>query len=133
MANEDPKKILLVDDEETFLLATADLLKLNGFEIEKAHNAEDALELIISSHFDLIISDIKMPGNIDLNFIRETRKIRKNVSIILITGYPELRTAIEGIELSVGAYLVKPLEFKDLLFHIKKVLDKEKLIQQIKN
>ena len=122
MKMEEPLRILLADDEETFLKATAELLKLNGYQSETANNASEALRLIQQGHYDLLISDIKMPGNIDLNFIKEVKRIDKCLPVMLITGYPELKTAIESVNLSVGAYLVKPLEFKDLLFHIKRVL-----------
>jgi two-component system response regulator HydG len=127
MNKDNQKKILVVDDEETFLYATADLLKLTGYYSDTANNAIDALKLIQETHYDLLISDIKMPGNFDLNFIREAKNINGRLSVILITGYPEIKTAIESVNLSIGAYLVKPLEFNDLHFHIKRVLVKENI------
>ncbi len=131
MENDVLEKIILVDDEETFLKATADLLKPHSFECDTANNATSAIGLLKENHYNLLISDIKMPGNLDLNFIKKVRAMDRQVAIIIITGYPELKTAIESVNLSVGAYLLKPMEFKDLLSHIKRVLLQTKSKQYI--
>ncbi len=127
MTNGIKKKILLVDDEDTFRDATAELINTANFNCDASSNAHDALKLIMESKYDLLISDYNMPGNINLDFIKKVRKIDKYLSIILLTGYPNLKSVFEGVNLSVDAYLVKPLEFEDLLYQIKKILENENI------
>jgi len=111
----DSGRILLVDDEETFLLSTADLLRRAGYDCDCASDVPSALERLQGADYDLLIADIKMPGNPDLELVRGLAALAKGLPVILVTGYPSLRTAIQSVELSVMAYLVKPLDFNELL------------------
>jgi len=107
--------ILIADDEETFLLSTADLLRREGFVCQTAPDAAEARSLLKQEEFDLIIADIQMPGNAELEFIKELSDMSLNIPVILVTGYPSTDTAISAVHLPVVAYLVKPLDFRELL------------------
>jgi ActR/RegA family two-component response regulator len=111
-------RILIADDEETFLNSMADLLRQRGYQCDCAPDAIVAAELLRSAEYDLLIADIKMEGNFELEFIRELPQIAEGMPVILVTGYPSLRSAIESIQLPVAAYLVKPFEFKELLVQV---------------
>lgn len=114
--------ILLADDEQTFLTATAQLLRNEGFGCDCTETGEEALEKISKSNYDLLIADIKMPGNSNLELVRKVSNIQPAMSIILVTGYPCQQTAIEAIELAVAAYMVKPLDFELLLENVKSAI-----------
>jgi DNA-binding NarL/FixJ family response regulator len=73
-------------------------------------------------NYDLLIADIKMPGNSDLEFISALPKIAEGMPVILVTGYPSLNSAIESVQLPVVAYLVKPFELNELLVRVKDVI-----------
>lgn len=73
------------------------------------------------SKYDLLVTDIKMPGNSNLELIGELSKVTEDMPVILVTGYPSERSAIHAIELSVVACLVKPFDFEELLETIKAV------------
>jgi ActR/RegA family two-component response regulator len=107
--------ILLADDEQTFLDATAQLLRNEGFDCDCAEKSQQALEKLSKKHYDLLIADIKMPGNSNLELIRKVISGQPSMSIILMTGYPSQKTAIEAVKLPVTAYMVKPLDFPELL------------------
>ena len=111
-------RILLADDEDTFLQSTADLLRREGYRCDCVPDADRAVEMLSDNEYDLLIADIKMPGNSELEFIRDLPNIAENVSVILVTGYPLLNSAIQSIKLRVEAYLVKPLDFQELLEHV---------------
>jgi CheY-like chemotaxis protein len=111
-------RILIADDEETFRNSIADLLRQAGYQCDCAPDAIVAAELLRSAEYDLLIADIKMEGNFELEFIRELPQIAEGMPVILVTGYPSLRSAIESIQLPVAAYLVKPFEFKELLVQV---------------
>jgi YesN/AraC family two-component response regulator len=106
--------ILIADDEEVFLQSTADLFRKRGYDCTCAGDAVSAEKLLRENNYDLLISDIRMPGNINLELIRDIPSIVKGLPIIIVTGFPTLDTAIKSIGLPVVAYLLKPFEFKDL-------------------
>lgn len=107
--------VLIADDEEVFLLSTADLLRRDGFHCDTAPDAGAALETLDSREYDVIIADIRMPGNADLEFIRSLEAQAVKTPVILVTGYPSLDTAIQSIHLPVVTYLLKPVDFAELL------------------
>jgi len=111
-------RILIADDEEIFLNSMADLLRQAGYQCDCAPDAIVAAELLRSAEYDLLIADIKMQGNFELEFIRELPQIAAGMPVILVTGYPSLRSAIESIQLPVAAYLVKPFELEELLVQV---------------
>jgi DNA-binding NarL/FixJ family response regulator len=112
-------RVLIADDEETFLMATADLLRREGFEVETVRDGETALERVRTASYDLLISDLEMPGNEDLDLVRQVAEVAGGLPIIIITGFPSTRSAIASIELPVAAYLLKPVAFQDLLARVR--------------
>ncbi|WP_031435455.1 response regulator [Methylomarinum vadi] len=114
--------ILIADDETTFLESTADLLRLQGYSCQCASDAHKALSLLQSERFDLLIADIKMPGNHDLALIKEIAEQEESMAVILVTGYPNVHTAIDAVNLSVSAYLVKPFVCEELFKHVDKAI-----------
>jgi CheY-like chemotaxis protein len=107
--------ILIADDEETFLLSTADLLRREGYHCDCAPDAPTAARMLGDGDYDLLIADIKMPGNEDLKLIRDLPSLTEGLPVILVTGYPSLKTAMESFRLPVAAYLPNPVEWQDLL------------------
>jgi len=107
-------RILIADDEQTFLNATADLLRREGYEVDTVLDGSKALERVRGSGYDLLITDLEMPGNEDLALVRQVAEQAGGLPIIIITGYPSTRSAIAAIELPVAAYLLKPVRFEDL-------------------
>ncbi len=118
----EPRRILIADDEETFLYSTADILRREGYDCSCASDARAATEMLRMESYDLLIADIKMQGNADLEFIKALPQIADGMPVILVTGYPSLNSAIESIQLPVVAYLVKPVELKELLVRVKDVI-----------
>ena len=112
-------KILIADDEETFLLSTADLLRRDGYQCQVVPDAESAAKALREGEYDLLIADIKMPGNDDLELIRQLPNLAEGLPVILVTGYPSMKTAIDSVQLPVVAYVPKPLEYEDLLGRVR--------------
>ena len=112
--NENPGRLLMADDEETFLLATADLLRQEGYLVDTARDCFEAADFLRENTYDLLISDILMPGNQDLDFIRLASELSPDLQVVLITGHPTVTTAMQAIRLPVAAYLTKPVEFDEL-------------------
>ncbi len=108
-------QILIADDEPTFLNSTAELLRGEGFAVDTAGDATSALAAISAAAYDLLITDLEMPGNADLDLVQQVAHLSGGLPIIILTGFPSVRSAVASIELPVAAYLVKPVHFPELL------------------
>jgi len=109
--------ILIADDEETFRVSTCRLLQRQGFDCLGAGDADEAVGRLRRRRFDLLVADIRMPHNPDLRLVRRSNELDPHMSVVLVTGYPSMDTAIRSVELSVAAYLRKPLDHEELLEH----------------
>ncbi len=116
-------RILIADDEETFRNSTADLLRKDGYECDCVSDAGEAVERLREGSYDLLIADIHMPGNPELELVREIPVIAEGMPVLLVTGYPSVNTAIDSIKLTVTAYLVKPVEFSELQEQVEKAIE----------
>lgn len=112
-------RILLADDEPTFLEATADLLRAEGFECVTVRDGEGALAAVNAGQFDLLITDLEMPGNSDLNLVRQVAEKSGGLPVIILTGFPSVRSAVACIDLPVVGYVTKPVAFPKLLERVK--------------
>jgi CheY-like chemotaxis protein len=125
----DVGRILLADDEATFLNATADLLREQGFECLTVSDGDGALNAVRTGSFDLLITDLEMPGNADLRLVREVSETSGGLPVIILTGYPSVRSAVACIELPVAAYLTKPVAFPDLLERVRRAVGRFRTYQ----
>jgi YesN/AraC family two-component response regulator len=117
----------MADDEEIFLLSTADLLRQQGFTVACARNAMEARALLAHERFDVLISDIRMPGNPGLELLKDIPEPNAGMPVILVTGYPSMSTALEALGSSVLGYLLKPLDFPELLSHVRRGVGQRRL------
>lgn len=124
---------MIADDEEVFLQSTADLLRRQGYECDCVQNAPEACEKLGKNDYDLLIADIKMPGNSELEFIKDILNRSKFIPVILITGYPMLNSAIQSVNLRIEAYLIKPFDFEDLLGHVHTAVDRSHIYRSVRN
>jgi DNA-binding response OmpR family regulator len=127
----DQGRILIADDDETFLHSTADLLRREGYECTCAIDAQAAAEELSSGEFDLLIADIKMPGNPNLELVKDLPRLRRGMQVILVTGYPSVESAIESVELPVAAYLLKPIDFVRLKNQVRAAIEKRRLFHAL--
>lgn len=126
-------RILFADDEETFLFSTADLLRKEGYECDCVTDAIMAAEKLRSTEYSLLIADIKMEGNVELELIRDLPKMVEYIPVILVTGYPSLKSAIRSIQLPVMAYFVKPIEFNELLTQVQTSVKNYQFFKAVRN
>ncbi|QEG41968.1 sigma-54-dependent transcriptional regulator [Roseimaritima ulvae] len=115
-------KILVADDEPFYLKTTGELLRNAGYECECVTDAEAAIVALERESFDLILSDLNMPGNFKLELLRESRRRHAQIPLIVITGVPSLPTAIESVRLGITDYLLKPVKVDDLLASVGRAL-----------
>lgn len=114
--------VLIVDDDETLLRSLARLLRLRGYEPKTATSAAAAIELVQTERFDVVLSDIAMPGMDGIELLRNIRDTDLVVPVILITGAPAVSTAVDAVEYGAFRYLTKPVENDDLVATVEKAV-----------
>lgn len=102
--------VLLVDDEEALVRGLARALRAQGYAVTPATSGEQALEHISSERFDVIVSDVTMPGLDGLQLLRRVRDIDMTVPVVFMTGHPSVDTAMQAMEFGAFRYLTKPLD-----------------------
>jgi len=107
-------RILLADDSDLFLNATCDLLRRDGYDCASARNASEAIRELRSGGYEILIADIKMPGNSQLELLHEVQSLGLSVAVILVTAYPSVATVVSALRFSVLDYLIKPFDYADL-------------------
>ncbi len=127
----EPARILCVDDDPAFLHATAELLRVEGCLCDQATDVAAAINLLRAQPYELLIADVKMPGNDELELIKALPKISADLAVILVTDYPSLETAIESIRLPVTAYLTKPVDFDELLVLVRKGIHDVRALRKV--
>lgn len=126
-------RILIADDEPTFLTSTAELLRREGFTVDTVEDAQGALSAIAAQPYDLLITDLEMPGNADLDLVQQVANLSGGLPIIIITGFPSVRSAVASIELPVASYLVKPVHFPELLKRVSAAVARFRSYQAMQN
>lgn len=116
-------KILIVDDEEVSRLTLAEILHLEGYEITTVGNGEKAVEALRTEPYDVMILDLKMPGMSGMDVLHAVVDSQPNLSVIVLTAYGTIDTAIQAIRYRVHDYLLKPVSPQQVLASIQKALD----------
>ena len=115
-------RILVVDDDPHFLRVLARILSGENFLVTSAAGACDALELLKSAQFDLVISDLRMPECDGLNFLESLRRCGNNVPVIILTAYGEVDTYLAAMNAGATEYLNKPIQSDELLRTVRSCL-----------
>lgn len=118
-------KILVVDDEADFRETFVNRLKKRGLEAKEAGSGEDALKLINGQLFDVVILDIKMEGMDGIAALREIKRVKPLIEVILLTGHGSVESSIEGMKLGAFDYVLKPANFDTLFEKIRQAFEKK--------
>ena len=121
-------KILVVDDEAPVRdIIRKGLSQMGGFSVEVAQSGPEAIERIERDVFDLLLTDLKMPGMDGLELLKTIKGTRPEVMVILMTAYGTIETAVEAMRIGANDYITKPIDLNELLIHISKA-QKESLL-----
>ena len=115
-------RILVVDDEATIRDLLSKTLALAEYDVDLAPDGRAALDRLRMIPYDLLITDLKMPGVDGLTVIREARRLKADLPVIIITGFSNEASAIEAVNLGVSGYLTKPFRVPRVLAAAAKAL-----------
>jgi excisionase family DNA binding protein len=115
-------RVLVVDDEPSIRDLLSKTLALAEYEVDTAADATSALDRMRTGAYDLMIADLKMPGMDGLALIRQAKRIKSDMPVIIITGFSTESSAIEAVNLGVAGYLTKPFRVPQVLAAAAKAL-----------
>jgi len=115
-------RVLVVDDEASIRDLLSKTLALAEYDVDVAPDGRSALERMRMYPYDLLIADLKMPGMDGLTVIREAKRYKGDLPVIIITGYSTESSAIEAVNLGVAGYLTKPFRVPQVLAAAAKAL-----------
>jgi EAL domain-containing protein (putative c-di-GMP-specific phosphodiesterase class I)/CheY-like chemotaxis protein len=115
-----PRRVLVLDDDGAVARGMGRILRVAGYEVTLAHHGETAIAHLIATPFDVILSDIMMPGMSGTEFLRAVRAHDFDVPVILMTGNPTVETAAEAVALGATQYLTKPITPDELLASVER-------------
>jgi excisionase family DNA binding protein len=112
---DEPPRVLVVDDEASIRELLSKTLALAEYDVDTARDGRAAIERLRLGHYDLLIADLKMPGVDGLSLIREAKRLKADLPVIIITGFSTESSAIEAVNLGVAGYLTKPFRVPQVL------------------
>jgi DNA-binding response OmpR family regulator len=119
---ERPIRVLVIDDEEVVHASLRKILSRQGYQVDATLSAPAGLERLGADRYDLVITDLMMPGMNGIELLGEMRARELFTPVLMITGYPTIRTAVQAMRLGAVDYLAKPFTRKELLGPVKRAL-----------
>ena len=117
-------KLMLVDDEERFLVTTSKLLARKGLTVQTAGSGTEALDILDKNQIHVVVLDVKMPGMDGVATLKEIKMRFPLTEVIMLTGHASVDSAIEGLKAGAFDYLVKPCDIKVLMEKVGEAFEK---------
>lgn len=118
------ERILIVDDEENVLVLFKRVLAKEGYQVECASSAYEALNRLENNSFNLVLTDLKMDGMDGIDLVRKSKAVNPALPFIMITAYGTIQAAMRAGQEGVENFLVKPIDIEELKLAVKKALRK---------
>ena len=123
-------KILTVDDDPFTLKLLKKKLEKEGFDIESANDGIEACEFISKTFYDIILTDLAMPGGVDgMDVLSAAKAKNKQTEVILLTAHVSVQSAVEAMKNGAFDYLQKPINFYELMLRIEKIKNFKQLVK----
>lgn len=115
-------RILVVDDDKDLNKIVCNFLRDNGFDVKGCLSANEAYDEMYGTIYDIVISDIMMPGTDGFEFARTLREVNKSVPILFMSAKDDLASKTKGFNLGIDDYMVKPIELDELLLRVNAIM-----------
>ena len=124
--------ILIIDDERSIRKTLSEILSYEGYKIDEAVDGEDGLKKFMSTTYDIVICDVKMPKMDGIEFLEKARAANPDVPIIIISGHGNIELAVEAVKKGAFDYISKPPDLNRMLITLRNALDKQTLVTETK-
>jgi signal transduction histidine kinase len=131
-ATDRAEQLFIVDDEEEIRLSLCDFLEHEGFQVIVAANGAEALKLLDAQFPRVVISDLMMPDVDGIQFLEELTKRKINIPVIIMTAFGTMDHAIQAMKKGASDFITKPIDLDYLLQTIRRVIDRSKMSEKIK-
>jgi len=128
-----PERILVIDDEEYMLALFDTILGKEGYTVVGVASGEEALQRLKTDEFDLVISDLVLPGIDGLAMFEQVKALQAQLPYILMTGYATVESAVAAMKEGVNDYLTKPIELEELKVVVQKALELHRLTREVEH
>jgi two-component system response regulator PilR (NtrC family) len=122
------QRILVVDDEQIIRESLSFILKKEGYSVDEAANGKNALARHESNPYDVIITDIEMPEMKGVELLKQIRQRTPQALVVIITAFGSVETAVQAMREGAADYILKPINFDDLLYRVKKLFNYRELV-----
>lgn len=126
-----PDSILIVEDDNTIRVTVGNFLTRQGFDIELAENGEQALALLNQRTFSLILLDLRLPDLNGLDILAKVKESDDQPLVVIMTAYPEVRTAVAALKAGAYDYINKPFDLEDLQELIRRAVEIQRLRREL--
>ncbi len=123
-------RVVVIDDEVNAAAALETLLKEDGYEVARAHDARSGLQHLEQVEPDIVLTDLRMPGMDGLELLARIKEIRPETMVILMTAYGTVKTAVKAMKLGAEDYLSKPIDVEELEVVLQKALERKGLLEE---
>ena len=124
-------RVLVIDDDAGVLESTARMLRSAGYTVQVASTGEEGVNLARGDTFDVVLSDMRMPGLSGLEVLRRLRDVKVDASFIVMTGFGTVDTAVESMKLGAVDFVQKPFFRDELLLRVRAAADRRQLARQV--
>lgn len=119
--------LLIADDDAGLRLMLAELLADAGYRVDQAGSGLEALSRLQGDQYDLLLTDITMPGMDGITLVRQALSLDRHLAAVLVTGLADRQTAVEALKLGAHDFIVKPFNADELLHAVEAALDRRRL------
>jgi response regulator RpfG family c-di-GMP phosphodiesterase len=127
MTNEERPRVLIVDDEKFIRDILADFLGMEGYVVRTAEDGQAALSELNHAHYDLVISDLKMPRMGGIELLEQIGQAAPNALTVIMTGFGTVETAIDAMKRGAYDYILKPFKVEEVIHVVQRGLEKQRL------
>ena len=126
-------RIVVIDDEVNAAAALETLLKEDGYDVARAHEARTGLQLVERHDPDLVLTDLRMPGMDGIELLAKIKELRPETMVIVMTAYGTVKTAVKAMKLGAEDYLGKPIDVEELEVVLQKALERKGLLAEARS
>lgn len=119
------KRILVIDDEPTIRIFLNEILEVWGYECIEASRAQEGIDLIKKGEIDLLLLDIQLPQMNGLDAVQKIREIEKDMPILIITAFHNMKNVVEMLDVKIQGFVNKPFDMEELKMKIEQELEEE--------
>ena len=126
-------RVIVIDDEVNAATALETLLREDGYEVARAHDAPAGLQLLEKQEADVVLTDLRMPGMDGIELLSKIKEIRPETMVILMTAYGTVKTAVRAMRLGAEDYLGKPIDVEELEVVLQRAIEKKGLLAETRH